>query len=81
MEKVVQVLTEEGKSFDLEQDDQLHKGTLSLKYSAKKANILLTAIPGQYPPLPLPTVSFVSFLVDEVAKYKNSIIGVSLSLS
>ena len=73
LEKVILVLEEVGRPFHEKEDSQLNQEELSLKYSTQKATILLTAISGQHPPVPLPTVSFVSSLMGEVAKYPKSI--------
>ena len=73
LKKVLCVLEESGRPFLLCEDSQLDQEGLSLKYSAKKATILLSPISGQYPPLPLPTISFVSVLLDTVTKYPKSI--------
>lgn len=62
-------------------DSHLDQKEMSLKYSLTKAKVLLTAIPGQLPPLPLPTVSFISFLLNEVTRYPKSIQEVSVFLS
>lgn len=78
VKKVTLLLEKVGKPFHLG-DSQLNQEGLSLKYSAEKAIALLTAMPGQYPPLPLPTTSFVSSLMGEVAKYPRSIQTVSVS--
>lgn len=71
--KVLLILEESGQPFLTIEDTQLNQEELSLKYSARKATILLAPISGQYPPLPLPTTSFVSTLLHIVAKYPRSI--------
>lgn len=71
--RVVFVLQQAGAPYCQREDNQLSREEISLKYSAPKATILLAAMPGQYPPLPLPTTSFIHFLLDEVAKYQKSI--------
>lgn len=73
VKQVVGILEEFGQPFLTTEDTQLNQEELSLKYSAKKAIILLTPIPHQYPPLPLPTTSFISVLLHTVAKYPRSI--------
>jgi hypothetical protein len=73
VKKVIHVLEASGRPFLTSEDSQLTQEQLSLKYSAKKALILLTPISGQFPPLPLPTISFVSALLSSVAKYPRSI--------
>ena len=78
LKKVALILEKVGQPFLAMEDDQLSLEQLSYKYSASKATILLTVIPGQYPPIPLPTISFVSSLIDEVVKYPKSIQTVSL---
>lgn len=73
VKKVVDLLEGLGQPF-LESDDvQLNQEQLSLKYAAQKAKILLSPISGQLPPLPLPTISFISTLLEIVAKYPRSI--------
>lgn len=79
VKKVVLILEEVGRPFIKKEDSKLSQEELSLKYSAKKAIVVLAVIPGQHPPVPLPTISFISFLMDEVAKYQRSIKTVSLS--
>jgi hypothetical protein len=71
--KVLDVLGKISQPYLRAEDAQLNQEELSLKYSAKKAIIFLTPISGQYPPLPLPTTSFVSALLDIVVKYPKSI--------
>jgi len=73
VEKVLSILKELEKTFLNSEDIQLNQEQLSLKYSARKAAILLTPIVGQHPPLPLPTISFVFTLLDTVTKYLRSI--------
>ena len=78
LKKVILIMEKVGEPFLAMQDDQLSWEQLSHKYSASKATTLLTVIPGQYPLIPLPTISFFSSLIDEVAKYPKSIQTVSL---
>ena len=80
VERVLVILEDAGRPFFEVEDTQLNQEELSLKYSARKANILLTPISGQlFPPLPLPTISFVDALFDIIGQYPKSIISVSLA--
>lgn len=74
--KVLDVLEKAGLPLQTQEDVQLDQDELSLKYSAKKATILLAPVSGQFPPLPLPTISFISVLLKTVYDHRKSVVMV-----